>query len=201
MSNVLISGFSDPAIDGLYNFRQLADVMARPGKIIELAKTLPLTGTHPATFATLLTLLDKKTSIYPAPQYGVTALNANIAFHTGCPIVAANIADFALLKGSQAYELNEFKVGSTLDPHQSCTLIIEVDDLNNQPTADDLALELTGAGIKTSQTVGIKNLHSCFINYLIERPDLFPCGLDFLLIANQQIMAIPRTTKVTIVEA
>ncbi|WP_425471889.1 phosphonate C-P lyase system protein PhnH [Yersinia hibernica] len=58
-------------------------------------------------------------------------------------------------------------------------------------------LRLRGPGIEHCRTIA-PQLPAAVLNYLLNRPVIFPAGIDFLLACGENLMAIPRTTHVEV---
>ncbi|MNH46920.1 Alpha-D-ribose 1-methylphosphonate 5-triphosphate synthase subunit PhnH [compost metagenome] len=58
-------------------------------------------------------------------------------------------------------------------------------------------LRLRGPGIETHRTIA-PQLPATLLDYLLERPQRFPLGLDILLTCGERLIAIPRTTHVEV---
>lgn len=202
-TSTLISGFENPVLDSLSNFRQLSDVIARPGKVAELPKLIGPQGIYKTSFSFFLTLLDTKSSLYLSDEYRVDSVTKNVAFHCNCSCdVNANKADFALVNGANPIDLNQFNTGTARDPHQSTSLVIEVDAIAaSAEESFETKLLLSGPGIQSEQTVSLKGLHTSFVDYLSHRTHAFPTGLDMFFMTDDKVMAIPRTTHVKVAEA
>jgi len=202
-TGTLISGFENPVLDSLRNFRQLSDVLARPGKVAELPKLIGPQGIYKTSFSILLTLLDTKSSVYLSEEYRVDSVMKNLAFHCNCSYdVSANKADFALVNGANPIDVNQFNAGCARDPHQSTSLVIEIDAIAvSEEEVFDTKFVLSGPGIQSQQTVSLKGLHASFVDYLTHRTHAFPTGLDMFFMTGDKVMAIPRTTHVKVVEA
>ena len=97
--NALAAGLSDPGHDAQRLFRAVLDAFAHPGRIASLADAPVGPGTiSPATAAYLLTLIDRDTPLWLAPEFDVPAVRDFVRFHTGAPIVTARSeAAFAVL--------------------------------------------------------------------------------------------------------
>ncbi|KOO05338.1 phosphonate C-P lyase system protein PhnH [Vibrio nereis] len=201
-ASTLISGFENPVLDSLSNFRQLSDAIARPGKIVALPKLIGPEGIYKASFSVLLTMLDAKSSLYLSDEYRIESVTKNVIFHCNCSCdVATEKADFALVNGNQALDFDHFNAGTDHDPHQSTTLLIEVDELAaGNVEALSTKLALSGPGIKTEHVISIEGLHASFIDYLTHRLHAFPTGLDMFFMTDDKVMAIPRTTHVAKIE-
>lgn len=89
----------------------------------------------------------------------------------------------------QAFQ--QAKVGDLIDPHKSATMILEAQELSDQPE-----LNLTGPGIETKSSVGV----SMKASWLLEREKKnreYPLGIDMIFIDGQaHVMCLPRTTQI-----
>src|SRR5882724_3306285 len=124
---VLAPGFSDPGHDAQRLFRAVLDAFAHPGRIMSLPDPPAGPGTiSPATAAYLLTLVDRDTPLWLAPEFELPAVRDFVRFHTGAPIVARrDEAVFAVLAHDTA-SLDGFAIGTDPYPDRSATLVIEV---------------------------------------------------------------------------
>lgn len=169
------------------NFRLLLDAMARPGKCQPLEIT-PEKG--PAALALLATLLDAEVSL---------ADPDNLLKEDNWPMLQvksahAEQADYIICDGSRAPNFIP-KLGTLPSPDQSATVILMVDTIGDGNTH----LKLTGPGIAKSNQLLIKGLDK---QWLEKREDwicAFPLGVDFILVDDRQIVALPRTTKVELI--
>jgi alpha-D-ribose 1-methylphosphonate 5-triphosphate synthase subunit PhnH len=86
--------------------------------------------------------------------------------------------------------LDCFALGSGEYPDRSTTLIVQVESLTH-----GAAIELSGPGIDGATllraTIGIPEL----LRQLGANHTLFPRGVDLVLVADDAIVAIPRTTR------
>ncbi len=89
----------------------------------------------------------------------------------------------------KGWPLDRFALGSNEYPDRSTTLILQVDSLSS-----GLAYELSGPGID-----GAAVLQATISANLFERlavnATLFPRGIDVVLVHDDTIVAIPRTTR------
>ena len=114
-----------------------------------------------------------------------------LKFHTSAPVTPDTLASsFALIGDVQALpSLDRFALGSNEYPDRSTTLIVQVDSLTSGP-----AYQLTGPGID-----GTAILQATIRQDLFERlalnAILFPRGIDVVLVDDDRIVAIPRTTR------
>lgn len=194
MSSALLQpAFADPVLDAQRSFRVALDALANPGQPQALAPAYlpaPLTGLHPATYALSLALLDVDTPLWLAPAFDTPAIRANLGFHCGCPIVADRPqARFALLNASGLDDLDGFDVGNDRYPDQSCTLLVQLPALSG-------GAETTwqGPGILQRQAVSLP-VEAGFWRARAAR-QAFPRGLDLLFITADQVLGLPRSTRI-----
>lgn len=146
----------------------------------------------PATYGLCLAFLDSDTPLWLAPRFDTPLIRANLAFHCGCPIVVEReIALFALLDESELDDLSDFDNGSERYPDQSCTLLIQLDDLHAGS-----ALRWRGPGIRDVRSVNLP-LPAVFWQQRQAR-SAFPRGLDCFFAAGSEVIGLPRSTRVLI---
>jgi len=192
----LIQGFADPVAQAQQVFRQALDAMSEPG----LAREVPelAAGGHQvaapgplceATWALCLTLLDNETAIWISPVLGGAALRQNLAFHCGCQVVETRAeARFALLAAADIGELETFHAGTDRDPHDSCSLIVQLPALDGgAPTT------WHGPGIQATRQVRLPMPPALWQQRKLQA---FPRGLDMFFTAGRQVMGLPRSTRV-----
>jgi alpha-D-ribose 1-methylphosphonate 5-triphosphate synthase subunit PhnH len=116
-----------------------------------------------------------------------------LKFHTGAPVVQdSSIASFALISdGAALPSLERFALGTNEYPDRSTAVILQVDGLDT-----GRSFELRGPGID-----GVTRLQASIKPFdLFERlrmnETLFPRGIDLVLVADDAVVAIPRTTRV-----
>lgn len=188
-------GFADKVLSAQSTFRSVMDAMARPGSV---QRIVPMAGTPDTmmrgTAAIALTLFDHDTPIWLDARMAESAdVTKWLKFHTGAPVVQdSSIASFALVgDGGALPSLDRFGLGTSEYPDRSTTLIIQVDSL-----ASGRSFELRGPGID-----GVAALLASFKPFdLFERlhvnEALFPRGIDLVLVADDAVVAIPRTTRI-----
>jgi alpha-D-ribose 1-methylphosphonate 5-triphosphate synthase subunit PhnH len=190
----LPAGFADKVLSAQSTFRSVMDAMARPGSIQRIAS---VAGTPAAmmrgTAAIALTLFDHDTPVWLDGQMSATADVARwLKFHTSAPIVAdSSIAGFALIGDPQDLPaLDRFAFGSSEYPDRSTTLIMQVESLTDGP-----AIELRGPGIDGAATLRASIQPQDLFERLAVNAALFPRGIDVVLVHDDAIVAIPRTTR------
>ena len=189
---VLAPGFSDPGHDAQRLFRAVLDAFAHPGRIMSLPDPPAGPGTiSPATAAYLLTLVDRDTPLWLAPEFERPAVRDFVRFHTGAPIVARrDEAVFAVLAHDTA-SLDGFAIGTDLYPDRSATLVIEVPVLGA-----GAARRWRGPGIDGQAAVTVGGLGADFWQAWADNHALFPCGVDVVFAAGSQLLALPRSIAV-----
>jgi alpha-D-ribose 1-methylphosphonate 5-triphosphate synthase subunit PhnH len=190
----LPAGFADKVLSAQSTFRSVMDAMARPGSVqrISAAAGVPAAMMR-GTAAIALTLFDHDTAIWLDPVMSQTPeVTKWLKFHTGAPVVGdSSVCSFALIGDAKALPaLDRFAFGSNEYPDRSTTLILQVESLTRGP-----GLELRGPGID-----GVALLHATIQpQNLFERlainATLFPRGIDVVLVDDDAIVAIPRTTR------
>jgi len=188
----LAPGFSDPGHDAQRLFRAVLDAFAHPGRIMSLPDPPAGPGTiSPATAAYLLTLVDRDTPLWLAPEFELPAVRDFVRFHTGAPIVARrDEAVFAVLAHDTA-SLDGFAIGTDPYPDRSATLVIEVPVLGA-----GAARRWRGPGIDGQAAVAVGGLGADFWQAWADNHALFPCGVDVVFAAGSQLLALPRSIAV-----
>ena len=187
-------GFVDKVLSAQSTFRSVMDAMARPGSV---RRIVPGAGTPGpmmrGTAAIALTLFDHDTPLWLDARMAESSDVVKwLKFHTGAPVVQdTSIAGFALIgDGAALPSLERFALGTSEYPDRSTTVILQVDSLDA-----GRGFELRGPGID-----GVATLKASITPYdLFERlhvnEALFPRGIDVVLVADDAVVAIPRTTR------
>ena len=195
MDNLMLDGgFADPVMQAQQGFRALMNALANPGTIQELALDLtPPAPLTPELAAVLLTLCDHDTGVWLEPGLATEAVTGWLRFHIGSPLnVAPEQAQFAVLRDSNALQLNSFSLGTDIYPDRSTTIIVAVAALSGGD-----ALVLKGPGIEHSIEISPLGLPGDFIDQWTENRAQFPRGVDLLLVADGAVIGLPRTTRIT----
>jgi alpha-D-ribose 1-methylphosphonate 5-triphosphate synthase subunit PhnH len=190
----LPAGFADKVLSAQSTFRSVMDAMARPGSIQRIASTA---GTPAAmmrgTAAIALTLFDHDTPVWLDGRMSATADVAKwLKFHTSAPVVTdSSIASFALVGDPENLPaLDRFAFGSNEYPDRSTTLILQVESLRHGPV-----VELQGPGIDGMAELRASLQPRDLFERLAINTALFPRGIDVVLVHDDSIVAIPRTTR------
>jgi alpha-D-ribose 1-methylphosphonate 5-triphosphate synthase subunit PhnH len=190
----LPAGFADKVLSAQTTFRSVMDAMARPGSVQQVVAAVETPGTvMRGTAAIALTLFDHDTPIWLDAKLSETAEVARwLKFHSSAPVVAdPSIASFALIDDAAAFPgLDRFSFGTNEYPDRSTTLILQVESLTR-----GTEYRLSGPGIDgiaiLRATIAPKDL----FDRLAVNTALFPRGIDVVLVADDAIVAIPRTTR------
>ena len=190
----LPAGFADKVLSAQSTFRSVMDAMARPGTVQRIAAvaSAPAPMMHGAA-AIALTLFDHDTPVWLDPRMAATSDVAKwLKFHTSAPVIAdSSICSFALIGDATALpSLDRFSFGSNEYPDQSTTLILQVESLTQGPI-----LELRGPGIDGTAVLQAAIRPTDLVERLQINQTLFPRGIDVVLVADDAIVAIPRTTR------
>jgi alpha-D-ribose 1-methylphosphonate 5-triphosphate synthase subunit PhnH len=197
MVTELPPGFADKVLSAQTTFRSVMDAMARPGSVQRIAAVAgsPAPMMRGAA-AIALTLFDHDTPLWLDAQMSETPDIAKwLRFHTGAPVVTeSSICSFALIGDARVLPaLDRFAFGSNEYPDRSTTLILQIESL-----AQGRVFELRGPGIDGTATLRAAVEPADLFGRLAINVELFPRGIDVVLVADDAIVAIPRTTRVTV---
>ena len=188
-------GFADKVLSAQSTFRSVMDAMARPGSV---QRIVPGAGTPGAmmrgTAAIALTLFDHDTPLWlDARMAESTDVVKWLKFHTGAPVVQdCAIASFALIgDGAALPALERFALGTSEYPDRSTTVILQVDSLDA-----GRSFELRGPGIDGAAALQASIKPFDLFERLHLNEALFPRGIDVVLVADDAVVAIPRTTRI-----
>ncbi|HTO61017.1 MAG TPA: phosphonate C-P lyase system protein PhnH [Bradyrhizobium sp.] len=190
----LPTGFADKVLAAQSTFRFVMEAMARPGSVQRI--TTDVGAPRPVmrgTAAIALTLFDHDTPIWLDHRMAEAALVAGwIKFHTSAPVVADSSAShFALIGDGDALpDLDRFCFGSNEYPDRSTTLILQVQSL-----AQGKSYVLQGPGIDGTALLRATIAPEDLFERLAVNATLFPRGIDVVLVHDDAVVAIPRTTR------
>lgn len=143
--------------------------------------------------AIALTLFDHDTPIWLDRAMSATSdVSKWLKFHTSAPVIAdSSIASFALIGNPEDLPpLDRFAFGSNEYPDRSTTLILQVESLSQ-----GALFELRGPGIDGTTTLQAQIRPHDLFKRLAVNSALFPRGIDVVLVHDDAIVAIPRTTR------
>ncbi|MGQ0682110.1 phosphonate C-P lyase system protein PhnH [Bradyrhizobium sp.] len=187
------AGFAEKVLSAQSTFRSVMDAMARPGSVQRVRAAAGTPGPMmPGTAAIALTLFDHDTPVWLDRAMSATPdVGKWLKFHTSAPVVADTAAShFAVIGDPQELPpLDRFSLGSNEYPDRSTTLILQVDSVTAGP-----AFELTGPGIDGTALLQT-TLPAGLFERLAINAVLFPRGIDVVLVHDDAVVAIPRTTR------
>jgi alpha-D-ribose 1-methylphosphonate 5-triphosphate synthase subunit PhnH len=190
----LPAGFADKVLSAQSTFRAVMDAMARPGSVQRIAASVGAPAPMMrGTAAIALTLFDHDTPIWLDPAMSRTSdVGKWLKFHTSAPVVGdSSIASFALIGDAQNLPvLDRFSFGSNEYPDRSTTLILQVESLTR-----GRAIELRGPGVDGTAVLRAMIEPQDLFERLAINAALFPRGIDVVLVHDDSIVAIPRTTR------
>ncbi|HEV3373434.1 MAG TPA: phosphonate C-P lyase system protein PhnH [Xanthobacteraceae bacterium] len=192
---MLAPAFDDPALASQAVFRTVMEATARPGLPRPLASKLaPPPPLRASAAAVALTLLDYETPFWL--DQGLAAAGevaAWLKFHTGAPQTTDSAqAAFAFVCDSAAMPPFEtFALGSLEYPDHSTMLVVQVEKFDE---GDELVL--SGPGIPGTRLFSAAPLPARFRTQLIANREMFPRGVDLILVSETAVAALPRSVRV-----
>jgi alpha-D-ribose 1-methylphosphonate 5-triphosphate synthase subunit PhnH len=192
---MLAPAFDDPALASQTVFRTVMEALARPGQARPLPSALSVPPPLSRTAAAVaLTLLDYETPFWLDPALDAASEAATwLKFHTGAPQTAeSGQAAFAFISDPAAMPAFEtFSPGSLEYPDRSTTLVMQVASFG-----DGEALAFSGPGIAGTTSFSAQPLPLDFRARLIANRELFPRGVDLILVSEAAVAALPRSVRV-----
>nr|WP_106782396.1 phosphonate C-P lyase system protein PhnH [Lysinibacillus timonensis] len=177
-------------------FRQVLDALSFPGKVNKLAEGPNAISVFiPQTGLVCQTLLDSEVTFYVAGDE--PNISKMVQAYTGSHITNIKEADFVIFPLMLSLEealtsLKSVKVGDLVNPHNSATIIYEVESL-----VAGYTYKLVGPGIKDINTLTC-SLNPAIFEIRKEINTEYPLGIDLIIIDRQgNVMGIPRTTQIT----
>lgn len=190
----LPAGFADKVLSAQSTFRSVMDAMARPGSVQQIVASAGAPSpVMRGTAAIALTLFDHDTPVWLDPLMSETSdVTKWLKFHTGAPVVRdSSVCSFALIGDARALPaLDRFAFGSNEYPDRSTTVILQIESLTQGSQ-----FELRGPGIDGAAVLQASGQPADLFDRLAINAALFPRGIDVVLVADDAIVAIPRTTR------
>lgn len=203
--NLAWPALDDAVHDSQRLFRQVLGAMSEPGTLHELVAPTPSCAPNhdpqkpligAALWGALLSLCDLDTTIWIGAELDSPALREALIFHTGARLVDdPATADFALIAAETFDPATSFAVGIDTYPDRSTTLLVVVETLANRS-----GWRLSGPGIAESRDLDIGTSAGCraLMQRLSTNRASFPCGIDAIFGAGDQLAAIPRSTRIAV---
>ncbi len=193
--SAITAGFATPVLSAQKTFRAVLNALARPGSIQSITdRVSPPPPLSPEAAAVALTLCDHDTPLWlDADLRSADAVLAWLRFHCGSPVVDdPGSAAFALVSTpTELLPFDHFNLGQPDYPDRSTTIVLQLDSLRSGPE-----LLLQGPGIRGRQSLRASPLPQDIRTRLIANRELFPRGVDLILVADQEVAALPRSVCV-----
>lgn len=190
----LVASFQHPVADAQFSFRRILKALSEPGTCVKLPAVPGFGALGSASACVLLTLIDQDTPLWISRALNDDILRKNLRFHTGAVLtedpsaVSFALADPAL----DSATLLAFPCGDEMSPELATSVIVQLDGLSG-----GTPLRLSGPGIESERVITPK-LPAAVRDYLLHRPHRFPLGLDFMFTCGEELIALPRTTRVEV---
>ncbi|KQN47143.1 phosphonate C-P lyase system protein PhnH [Serratia sp. Leaf51] len=190
----LVASFQHPVADAQYSFRRILKALSEPGVSVQLPAMPGFGALGSASACVLLTLIDKDTPLWLSASLNDEILRKNLRFHTGAVLTDdASAVSFALADPAlDSATLLAFPCGDEMSPELATSVIVQLESLTG-----GTPLRLSGPGIESSRMI-TPQLPDSVRGYLLNRPHRFPLGLDFMFTCGEELIAIPRTTRVEV---
>ena len=188
-------GLQDPVLGSQAIFRAMLEALSRPGIPVQVP-ALGVEGPDalpPEVLTLLVSICDHDTPVWLEQALRASPLGRWLAFHCSAPITADPLqAGFAVLHGSSAASamLDLFALGDVRYPERSTTVIFTCDDLTS-----GAPIALAGPGVEARLTIRPSGLPGDFLAMAQANHEMFPLGVDILLVAGSQMVGLPRSTK------
>ncbi len=193
---MLAPAFDDPALASQAVFRTVMEAMARPGLPRTLPSGLAAPPLSPTAAAVALTLLDYETPFWLDPALAAAPeVAAWLKFHTGAPLASDSAqATFGFVSDPVAMPPFEaFSAGTLEYPDRSTTLVVQVTSFGRGD-----ALQLCGPGIRGASRFSAQPLPPDFRSRLVANRELFPRGVDLILVSPDAVAALPRSVRIAL---
>jgi len=187
-------------------YRQLLDVMARPGKLANISDHSRhierATDLSPGLIAIALTLIDREVT-FAVHTVNNRSVENYLQVKTMSQVAPIDSADYVFIE--QALDqsdiesfVEQMKAGTLQNPHLSSTVILRVEALTiDRVESSDLQLTLSGPGIKEFRRCFVRGFSPTWLEARYKKNKEFPIGIDMILVTGDgDMMALPRTTKI-----
>jgi alpha-D-ribose 1-methylphosphonate 5-triphosphate synthase subunit PhnH len=189
-----VPGFADPARGAQRAFRAVLDALSHPTRRYPLTGPAePPGGLGRGLAAVALTLLDEQCAIWLGGALGRDAeVGSWLAFHTGAHRVGSAQAGFVFASPGTLPPLASLALGSDEAPHLSATVVLDI-----RGCAGTGRFAACGPGIDGTATLDAPWAPDGFAGEWRRNTRLFPRGVDLVLVDEDTVTALPRTTQLT----
>lgn len=198
---IVESGFTDPVVDAQKAFRGVLNAIARPGNVVsvdvDLKSVASRLGVSTAALAALLALVDFDTAVWLDCTHA-DVLSAYLRFHTGSRFAASQgEADFAYIGDTSRMPLlASFQQGTAASPEGSTIVIVDVPDFDGQTS-----VILDGPGCNGPVMFSPTSFTADLWVDVAMNHQQFPAGVDLLVCAGEEMVGIPRSTRIGVLDA
>ena len=192
----------DPIRDTQAIFRTTLNAFSWPGSIQQLPEEAEGAPANPWAAGLLITLLDHETTLAVEPFSECDAFEIFVRQRTNTTRSQVSEADFIVTHADSIDpELSlRVKHGSLEYPDDGATIVIALQSLD-QRSHSGLRLKLDGPGVPKGHELRVTELPVEYFEARAEVARHYPCGVDTILVdAEGRLTALPRTTRVTVVE-
>jgi alpha-D-ribose 1-methylphosphonate 5-triphosphate synthase subunit PhnH len=186
-------GFADTTRDAQRAFRAVLNAMAHPARAYPLAGPAePPSGLGSGLAAVALTLLDESCALWLGGTLAQDAdLAAWLAFHTGARRVqAAAVADYVVTGPDGLPPLASLASGTDEAPQLSATVVLDTRGCRGRAR-----FTARGPGIDGATSLTAPWAPAGFAGAWRHNTAIFPRGVDLLLVDEDTVTAVPRTTR------
>ena len=180
-------------------FRQVLRSMSRPGLIVDINPPVSASLCTKASAAgsILLALMDSDSSLNISKNLQSSAWPKFLKFHTGCILsetyAGSNFIWINDLKNLPS--LHECDLGSETFPESCTTLLLDVQAFQVTQSGTD-STSWTGPGISETISVDIAGVGASFWEERRLIRDVYPRGIDVIFCSANQIVSLPRSTRI-----
>jgi alpha-D-ribose 1-methylphosphonate 5-triphosphate synthase subunit PhnH len=191
--HTLLPAWTDSVHSAQATFRTVLKALSEPGLTqrvpVAIAGPAPL---HASTTALCLALLDLETPVWCDEAAQTPAVVSYLRFHCGSPLTTDPAeAAFAIVTNASALPLERFAQGDMEYPDRSTTLLVQVPSL-----VDGAPRVVSGPGIGESRMLRVAGLRDDFVALWRDNAAAFPLGVDILFCCGNDILGLPRTTRI-----
>lgn len=171
-------------------FNSLMQAVSRPGRMDNWSECL---DNNPAYLAVLSTLLDGEVTLSDVD---------GLLTESKWPLLqaqksTAEQANYVLCDATKAPTFSP-KLGTLSSPDFAATLVLKVASLDK--AQGNIHLKLTGPGVNNETEAFVSGIDQAWLEHRNEWCSAFPMGIDCILVDDTQIMALPRTTKIEVLD-
>ena len=199
----VVAGFNDQVVDSQRIFRNALQALSHPGQVVEVIPNAAIPDqAQPSASVLLLSLLDADSHLWVSPSIAKSDAVHWLVFHTNCMLVDnLALADFAWIHSiDEMPALASFNQGTDEYPELSTTCLLNIASFENEVNAVQ-PITLEGPGILGTSQLCLKLVVSSQIENLLSQwhtnNQQFPKGIDVFLCGTNQIVGLPRTTKLS----